>query len=175
MDRPDDAPQDEVEAARRARRRRDEEHRRTENPRSPQSRLRAQEDVVLKARWVDHVVEDAIARGEFDDLPLQGKPIPSLGTHHDPDWWVKQLVEREHVTGVLPEALQLRTDDARLDAHLDRERTEAGVRAQVEEFNRRIVEARRQLLGGPPVVTPLRDVETEVERWRSRRERPTIE
>ena len=35
---------------------------------------------------------------------------------------------------------------------------------------RRVVDARRQLTGGPPVVTPTRDVEAEVEAWRERRE-----
>ncbi len=37
------------------------------------------------------------------------------------------------------------------------------------DFNRRVVEARRQLQGGPPVVTPTRDAEAEVAAWRDRR------
>ena len=44
------------------------------------------------------------------------------------------------------------------------------MRALVEDFNRRIVEARRQLQGGPPVVTQPRDVDAEVEHWRERLE-----
>jgi hypothetical protein len=40
----------------------------------------------------------------------------------------------------------------------------------IADFNRRVVEARRQLQGGPPVVTPLRDAEAEVADWRARRE-----
>jgi len=121
-----------------------------------------------RALWVDTVVDQAIRRGEFDDLPLAGKPIPGLGGTHDPDWWLKNLVEREQITGVLP-AAQLRRDDAELDETLDREPEEARVRTIVEEFNARVVDARRQLLGGPPVVTPTRDVEREVARWRERR------
>ncbi|WP_239078702.1 DUF1992 domain-containing protein [Cellulomonas marina] len=121
-----------------------------------------------RGRWVDRMLDEAVARGEFEDLPLAGKPIPGL-TRHDPDWWLRSLVEREQITGVLPEALQLRTDDARLDARLDEEAYEPRVREVLEEFNARVVEARRQLLGGPPVVTPLRDVEREVARWRQRR------
>jgi hypothetical protein len=42
------------------------------------------------------------------------------------------------------------------------------VRRTVEDFNKRVVEARRQLQGGPPVVTKTRDVDEEVERWRGR-------
>ncbi|MFB7797104.1 DUF1992 domain-containing protein [Isoptericola sp. NPDC056134] len=121
-----------------------------------------------RALWVDTVVDQAIRRGEFDDLPLAGKPIPGLRGTHDPDWWLKNLVEREQITGVLP-AAQLRRDDAELDETLDREPEERRVRDAVEEFNARVIDARRQLMGGPPVVTPTRDVEREVQRWRERR------
>ena len=119
--------------------------------------------------WVDLQVRQAIARGAFDHLPDAGKPIPDLGVEHDPDWWLKKLIERERITGVLPEALQLRVDDQRLDARLDALASEREVRGELEEFNARIVKARRQLEGGPPVITPLRDVEQEVRRWRERR------
>jgi len=118
--------------------------------------------------WVDLQVRKAMERGDFDDLPGAGKPIRGLGGTHDPDWWVKGLIEREKLTGVLPPALALRREDAELDAALDRETTEQGVRRTVEEFNRRVVEARRQLQGGPPVVTPTRDPEAEVAAWQAR-------
>ena len=118
--------------------------------------------------WVELQVRRAVERGEFNDLPGAGKPL-RLGDTHDPDWWVRRLVEREQITGVLPPALGLRKEDAELDAVLDREATEDGVRRVVEDFNRRVVEARRQLQGGPPVVTPTRDVEAEVAAWRERR------
>ncbi|OCI30241.1 DnaJ family domain-containing protein [Oerskovia enterophila] len=136
----------------------------TEPPRTAGPRLPLEN----RGQWVDELVRQAMARGEFDDLPLAGKPIPGLGSHHDPDWWLKSLVEREQITGVLPPA-QLRADDARLRDQLDRQFSEDSVREVVEEFNARVVDARRQLLGGPPVVTPLRDVEEEVALWRERR------
>lgn len=122
-----------------------------------------------QARWVDLQVQQAIERGEFDNLPGQGKPLPPLDD--DPDWWLKKLIERERITGVLPEALQLRKDDAELEGELDRQSSERVVRDLLETFNRRVVNARRQLLGGPPVVTPTRDVEAEVAEWRERRRR----
>lgn len=136
----------------------------TEPPRTAGPRLPLEN----RGQWVDELVRQAMARGEFDDLPLAGKPIPGLGARYDPDWWLKNLVEREQITGVLPPA-QLRADDARLRDQLDRQFSEDSVREVVEEFNARVVDARRQLLGGPPVVTPLRDVEEEVELWRERR------
>jgi hypothetical protein len=122
-----------------------------------------------KALWVDLQVRRAMERGDFDNLPGAGKPIRGLGATHDPDWWVKSLIERERITGVLPPALGLRKEDAELDGVLDRETTEDGVRRTVADFNRRVVEARRQLQGGPPVVTPTRDVDAELVAWRARR------
>ncbi|MGZ4436850.1 MAG: DnaJ family domain-containing protein [Nocardioidaceae bacterium] len=121
-----------------------------------------------QALWVDLQVRKAMERGEFDNLPGAGKPL-KLPDRHDPDWWVKQLIEREKITGVLPPALGLRKEDAELDAALDREATEDGVRRVVDDFNRRVVEARRQLQGGPPVVTSTRDPDAEVAAWQGRR------
>ena len=123
-----------------------------------------------QARWVDLQVQRAIDRGEFDNLPGTGKPIPDLGTTHDPDWWLKRFIEREQITGVLPPALSLRVEDDKLDGVLDAESSERRVRELLDEFNARIVSARRQLLGGPPVITPTRDVDAEVEAWRHRRQ-----
>jgi hypothetical protein len=63
--------------------------------------------------WVDLQVQRAMERGDFDDLPGAGKPL-ALGETHDPDWWLKKLVERENVA-VLPPSLALRKEDAELD------------------------------------------------------------
>lgn len=122
-----------------------------------------------QTQWVDLQLRRAMERGEFDDLPGLGKPIEDLGAEHDPDWWVKKLVEREQVTGVLPPALQLRKDDAELDTRLDRTTAESEVRRELEEFNERVRQARYQPLGGPPLITQQRDVEAEVAAWRERR------
>jgi hypothetical protein len=118
--------------------------------------------------WVDLQVQQAMARGEFDDLPGAGKPIEGLGAEHDPDWWLKQLVERERIA-VLPPSVMLRKEDAELDDRLDEYAAEAQVRAHVEDFNERVVKARYLLPAGPPLVTMPRDVEATVEGWRERR------
>lgn len=118
--------------------------------------------------WVDRQIRAAIERGEFDDLPGAGKPLEGIDGTHDPDWWVKKLIEREQIS-VLPAALALRREAAELDEQLDRFVRPEDVRATLEDFNRRVVEARRQLQGGPPVITSVRDVDLEVERWTERR------
>ncbi|QMU96538.1 DUF1992 domain-containing protein [Microbacterium esteraromaticum] len=122
-----------------------------------------------KAEFVETAIQLAIRRGEFDNLPGAGKPLEGLGTHHDPDWWIRRKIETENLSGLGPPALMLRVEDRELDGELDQLGREDDVRGVLEDFNRRVIEARRQLLGGPPVVTQPRDVEAEVRAWRERR------
>ena len=95
--------------------------------------------------------------------------MEGLGDHHDPDWWVRRKIQNEKLTGLGPPALMLRVESAELADRLDELTQEGDVREAVEDFNRRVIEARRQLLGGPPVVTPTRDTDAEVRAWRERR------
>lgn len=178
----DDADNDPLRRAAQYRVDREAEGERTERPASPsgtddadpvdddtdEAKRPGTMSVEERSRYVDTVIDQAMRRGEFDNLPLHGKPIPGIGGKHDPDWWVKGLIERENITGVLPSA-QLRKDDAELDARLDLEAMEERVREIVTEFNARVVDARRQLQGGPPIVTPTRDVDEQVRRWQERR------
>ncbi|MFF9561814.1 DUF1992 domain-containing protein [Leifsonia sp. NPDC014704] len=123
-----------------------------------------------RAQIVETSIQQAMRRGDFDNLPGAGKPLPGLTGTHDPDWWIRRKIEREQLTGLGPPALLLRTEDAELDDKLDRLASESTVREHLESFNRRVIEARRQLQGGPPVITRTRDVDEEVARWRQRRD-----
>jgi hypothetical protein len=122
-----------------------------------------------RAAFVEVSIQQAIRRGEFDNLPGAGKPLQGLGDHHDPDWWIRRKIQSEKLTGLGPPALTLRVESAEMADRLDELTREEDVRDAVEDFNRRIIEARRQLLGGPPVVTPTRDTDAEVRAWRERR------
>jgi len=140
-----------------------------EKPRSREAdRAAARARIEQQQTWVDLQVRQAMERGDFDDLPGFGKPIPDLGGHHDPDWWIKKLVEREKVA-VLPPSVQLRKEDAELDDRLDRLTREADVRRELEDFNERVVAARYRLPEGPPLVTMPRDVDATVRAWAERR------
>jgi hypothetical protein len=46
---------------------------------------------------VERQIRQAMERGEFDDLPGAGRPIPGAGEPYDPLWWVKAWVERERL------------------------------------------------------------------------------
>ena len=131
---------------------------------APEARIRQQ------TSWVDLQIRQAVARGEFEELPgLRQAASTDLTGEHDPDWWVKKLIEREQITGVLPPSLLVRKADAELDGRLDELATEEQVRRAVEEFNEQVRWALYRPPEGPPVVTRQRVVDTEVERWRERR------
>ena len=148
---------------------------------SPRSASSAARDIEVRAAatartptaadrhaFVETAIQQAIRRGDFDDLPGAGKPLRLTETH-DPDWWIRRKIQSEQLRGLGPPALTLRVEHAELDARLDELSREDDVREYVEDFNRRVIEARRQLLGGPPVVTPTRDVDADVAAWRDRR------
>ena len=121
-----------------------------------------------RAAFVETSIQQAIRRGDFDNLPGAGKPL-DLGTTHDPDWWIRRKIETEQLTGLGPPALTLRVEHAEMAERLDAIAHEQDVREAVRDFNRRVIEARRQLQGGPPVVTPTVEVDAEVAAWIERR------
>jgi hypothetical protein len=139
----------------------------------PQPPPRAEGRAAARARinqqhtWVDLQVRQAMERGDFDNLPGAGKPL-KLEPTHDPNWWVKKLVESENVA-ILPPSLQLRKEDSELDERLDKLNVEADVRRELVDFNERVIAARYRLPEGPPLITMPRDVDADVEAWRTRR------
>ena len=112
-------------------------------------------------------VREATERGEFDDLPGQGKPL-NLGSR-EPDWWIKGLLEREQIAMPLPTSLQLRREAREIDATVAGLRTEGAVRDAVEALNDRILDSHRRRVDGPPVITAALDVDAVVARWRDAR------
>ncbi|SDK12352.1 protein of unknown function [Nocardioides sp. YR527] len=125
------------------------------------------DDAVAVALLADFQVRKAIARGDFDDLPGSGEPI-DLPDHHDPEWWVRSLIEREHIA-LLPPSIQLRKDDAELDARLDQLADEKAVRREIDDFNALVIRARYEPPAGPPLITMPRDPDATVAGWADRR------
>lgn len=118
--------------------------------------------------WIDRQIREAADRGEFDDLPGAGRPVPGLDGRHDELWWVKAKLRRENLSFVPPTlAIRKEVEDA-----LDRVAaadSESEVGRIVAEINVRIVEVNAHATTGPPsTVAPL-DVEREVRRWREQR------
>lgn len=113
--------------------------------------------------WVDRQIREAQARGEFDDLPGAGKPLPDLDRPRDDLWWVRRKA-RDEGLAYLPPQLQLRKDVADARGRAAAARSEGDVREIVRAVNERIREANRTgvVAGG---VAPL-DEDAVVGSWR---------
>jgi hypothetical protein len=116
---------------------------------------------------IDKAIREAQERGDFDDLPGRGKPLPGYGGQYEEDWWVKDLVRRENITGVLPPSLLLRKEAYQLVKTLSEKTTESSVREYVADLNERIRLAQRGLVDGPPVALSTFDIDQTVHAWRA--------
>lgn len=121
--------------------------------------------------WVDKLIQDAAARGEFDNLPGAGKPLPGLDRPWDEDWWIKQKIRDEElpVEGMLPPVLQLRREVAALPERVRDLSDEAAVRAMVSDVNERVAAWIRRP-SGPVLPVGRADVEAIVQGWREARD-----
>ncbi|MHC5051495.1 MAG: DnaJ family domain-containing protein [Planctomycetota bacterium] len=116
--------------------------------------------------WIDKLIREAEQRGEFDNLPGAGKPIPGLDKPYDELWWVKQLLVREKLS-LTPATLALRKDVEETLRRIGRAKSEETVRRLVEEINARIAEVNRKVTSGPPSTLAPLDPDAVVRRWRA--------
>jgi len=119
--------------------------------------------------WVERQVREAIERGEFDNLPGAGRPLPGINGREDENWWVRGLLEREQLPMPLPTSLALRREVADLPQTLADVPDEPTVRDIIEDLNRRIRDSHRRRVDGPPIVVKPVDVEQIVTDWRRSR------
>ncbi|MEV1058549.1 DUF1992 domain-containing protein [Micromonospora chalcea] len=121
---------------------------------------------------VEAQIRSAQERGEFDNLPGAGKPIPGRDTPYDEGWWIRSFMEREQIPSdlLLPTPLQLRRRIEQLPAELRDLPTEDAVRSYVAALNTEVVAWLRTPTGPRVVVRPV-NVEDAVRGWRADRER----
>jgi DnaJ-like protein len=115
--------------------------------------------------WIDRQIRDATERGEFENLPGAGKPIPDLDKPFDELWWVRGKLRSEGLT-YLPPALALRKEAHDALEAVGRADSEAEVRQIIENINAQIREANRKGIPGPPIMLRTFDVDRVVEDWR---------
>ncbi|MCP2321895.1 hypothetical protein HDA40_000402 [Hamadaea flava] len=115
---------------------------------------------------IDRQIREARERGDFDDLPGSGKPIPGAGEHYDEDWWLKSMVARENLGGLAPTSLKIRKAAEDILDEAIKKNSEQTVRQLVADLNKRIEQANRGLVDGPPVVIARIDVDEIVRDWR---------
>jgi len=46
----------------------------------------------------DNRIRAAMEQGEFDRLAGTGQPLHNLDSTYDPNWWLKQMLQREELT-----------------------------------------------------------------------------
>lgn len=119
---------------------------------------------------VDKQIRLAQERGEFDNLPGAGKPLPGRGEPDDELWWVKGYLRREGLSTepLLPTSLQLARQIERLPETVRKLGSEQLVRAAVSDLNRRIADYLRAPSGPQVRVRPV-DPEAIVRQWRANR------
>jgi len=121
--------------------------------------------------WIDQQIADAEKRGVFDNLPGNGKPIPRRQEADFTQAWLRDKLRREGVPTeeMLPTPLRLRRESERLTAGQLSLRSEQEVREAVAELNTRIVDWRRNSIGGPPIPVPLVKEDEAVAAWHQTR------
>jgi len=126
--------------------------------------------------WVDRKIREATERGDFDNLPGQGEPLPGAGTGYlEENWWLRDYLRREGVSaeGALPPSLALRREVEKLPDAVDELTSEQEVREVVSSLNRRIVEWLRVPRGPHVPIAPV-DPDGIVEHWLNRRSSPPV-
>jgi hypothetical protein len=120
--------------------------------------------------WIDKQIRLAQERGDFDNLPGTGKPIPNLDKPYDELWWVKSYIHREGLSteALLPTPLRLRKEIDRLADTVRDLPSEQAVRDVVEDLNLRIVDWLRAPSGPQVHVGPV-DADSVVGQWRADR------
>ncbi len=118
--------------------------------------------------WVDQQIREAQERGEFENLPGSGKPLPDVDEPYDELWWVRQKLAREGLS-FLPPTLALRKEAEDALAAASTAATEAEARRIVLDVNEKIRASLREPTDGPPLNLVPYDVEDVVRDWRAHR------
>jgi hypothetical protein len=120
--------------------------------------------------WVDKQIREASERGDFARLKGIGKPLPHLDRPYDELWWIKDKMSREDLS-YLPPTLILRKEAEDALETARNAPTEASLRRILTAVNRRIREAIRTPLEGPPLRLSPFDIDEIARDWRAARER----
>jgi hypothetical protein len=116
--------------------------------------------------WVESQIALAQNQGEFDNLPGAGKPL-KLADGHDPDWWVKEFLNREDIEteALLPPTMQLRREKQQVHEKVRGMRRESEVREYLADLNKRIRLSIRDSTG-PLVPTGPVNEDAIIAQWR---------
>ena len=118
--------------------------------------------------WVERKIRESIERGEFDNLPGQGQPLPDLAGPYDELWWLRKKLREENFS-IEPPLLVLRRELDETQVRIAAATDEAEVRRLVGAVNERIVYVNSHTTSGPPTDLMPLSADRVVEDWRRRR------
>jgi hypothetical protein len=118
--------------------------------------------------WVERKIRESMDRGDFDNLPGAGKPIPDLARPYDELWWLRKKLRDENLS-IDPPALVLRKELDETLGRIEAARSEAEVRRLVAGINERIIDVNSHAFFGPPSDLAPLNAERIVADWRARR------
>ena len=97
---------------------------------------------------VEQAIRDAMARGEFENLPGAGKPLPDADKPYDPDWWARRYVNQARTQDAADELRRtIRAELPRLRTMSDRN----AAAARVAVLNQMVAEINSVLPDGEQV------------------------
>jgi hypothetical protein len=124
--------------------------------------------------WIERQIRESMEKGEFDNLPGSGEPIPDLARPYDELWWLRKKLRREDLS-IDPPGLALRKEVEDARARIDAARSEREVRRLVAAINERILYVNAHTTFGPPSGQMPFDVERVMAEWRAARSAATTE
>ncbi len=124
--------------------------------------------------WVERQISQAQRRGQFDNLPGAGKPLPRRSDDESVYEWVVAKARKENIDlfGMLPPGLALRKEREDLPQRAAALPSEAAVRALGEDFNARVQDHWRRPQLRADVVPGMADVDGLVAEWQRTRPSP---
>jgi hypothetical protein len=124
--------------------------------------------------WVESQIARGMARGDFDNLPGTGKPLPRRSPDETVYDWVVEKARKENldVFGMLPPGLALRKEREELPGRAEALPSEAAARSLVEDFNDRVVQHWRRPAERADAVPGLADLDEVLRHWHATRPPP---
>jgi len=117
--------------------------------------------------WAEQQIQDAQRRGDFDNLPYQGKPLPGVDGVYDEMWWLKDKLAREKL-GLGPATIEARRETEAWLKTFEKVPSEPTLRKQIDALNGKIRAANQGDLGPLKPQAQL-DPEALVSAWRAAR------
>ena len=119
--------------------------------------------------WVDRQIDEAQKKGEFDNLPGKGQPLPGVDGQYSEDWWLKDKIRREKLDVTPATLISRRRVEDWMETYLTLPSI-AQLRTQADHLNEAIEKANQTDLG-PLLPQPLIDIDARVAEWTAHQKR----